>query len=178
MFTSTTDISQHSMNKLPLSHRAKRSQIHATALPRHVRRHARRTGQITRQSTRSAHGSADTAEPTHATQALLELRSEHPFARSGTHERSRNHVQEAALACACDRWHIISEWSARWSSSRQARACAESCWAVGCNRSCKRPGMRACDRGFVAACRCWLGARGEGLPSEAHTSQHFSSTTW
>ena len=27
--------------------------------------------------------------------------------------------------------------------------------------------MRACDRGFLAACRCWLGAHGEGLPSEA-----------
>ena len=36
MFTSTRDISQHSMSKLPLSHDAKRSQQHAKTPPWHI----------------------------------------------------------------------------------------------------------------------------------------------
>ena len=62
MFTSTTDISQHSMSKLPLSHDAKRSQQHAKTPPwhigamraehdkSHVSRHGARTVQRTQQN--------------------------------------------------------------------------------------------------------------------------------
>ena len=119
--------------------------------------------QIASQPTLCARLSAEPPEPIHCAKALLMLHSELPAARRGTHHRSRNHVVEVALARTCDRWH---RWVSRVhesSSSRQVRACADSCWGARCNRRCKGPGMRACDRGFVASCRCWLGARGESL---------------
>ena len=91
------------MNKLPLSHRAKCSQMHATALPRHVAPSApRMTGsQVCRHRARTFLRTR--LELTHPLHELLMLRSKHPATRRGTHERSRNHVWEAALARACDR---------------------------------------------------------------------------
>ena len=65
------------------------------------RRHARRAGPITRLlPTSSAHVPVDTVGPARAVQALLELRSEHPPARRGIHQRSRNHMQERLLSLA------------------------------------------------------------------------------
>ena len=149
MSTSTTDISQHSMSKLRLSHGAKRSQHHAKALLRHIC--------DTRLPPSCTRCSADTPEPIHHTKALHELRSDPCAMHCGTHERSRNHVVEVALARACDRWHTQVSSVCERSSSRQACACADSCWAVGCNRKCKRPGMRVCDRRFLAG---WHGMGG------------------